>query len=118
MCNSPHCVISIGYKEKYIEDIVNTKSLGLQTDNHPKSKNHIDQAIPTLSGACYAVRSTFHISKIMPIKSTYFSYFNSMTKNGTICWGNSFNSGMIFTLQKETVTFMVDAKPRTSCRKY
>jgi len=116
MSNSPHCVISIGYKEKYIEDTVNTKLLGLQIDNHLKWKNHIDQVNPTLSGACYAVRSTFHFSKIMPFKSSYFAHFYSITKYGTICCGNSFNSRKILTLQNKTVIFMVDTKSRTSCR--
>ena len=103
-------MISIGYK------ILVTKFLGLQIDNHLKLKNHIDQLIPTLSGACYAVRSAFHISKITPFKSTYFAYFHSMTKYGTIRWGNSFNNRAVFTLQKKTVIFMVDTKSRTSCR--
>jgi hypothetical protein len=98
MSNLPRCAISNGYNEKYAEDTVNTKFLGSQIDNHLKWKNHIDRVIPTLSGACYAVRSAFHIRKIMPFKSTYFAYFHSMTKYGTICWGNSFNSRAIFTL--------------------
>lgn len=114
--NLPHCAISIGYKEKYIEDTVNTKFLCLQIDSHLKWKNHIDQMIPILSGACYAVRSAFHISKITPLKSTYFAYFHSTTKYGTICWGNSFNSRAIFTLQKKTLIFMDDTKSRTACR--
>jgi hypothetical protein len=67
MSNLPHC---IGYKEKYIEYTVYTKFLSLHIDNHLKWKNHIGQVIPTLSGACYALRSTFHFSKIMPFKST------------------------------------------------
>jgi len=108
--NLPRCAISIGYREKYIEDTVNTKCLCLQIENHLKWKNHIDQLIPTLSEACYKVRSAFHISKIMPFKSTYFAYFHSMTKYGTICWGNSFNSRVIFTLQKKPAIFIVDKK--------
>ena len=89
MCNSPRCVISIGYKEKHLEDTVNTKFLGLQTDNHLKWKNHFDQVNSTLSGACYAVRSTFHFSKIMPFKSTIlliFTLWQSMEQYaGVIC---------------------------------
>jgi len=49
MSNSPHCAISIGYKEKYTDDTVNTKFLGLQIHNHLKWKNHTDQVNPTLS---------------------------------------------------------------------
>jgi hypothetical protein len=32
--NSPHCALSIGCKEKYVEETVNTKFPGLQIDNH------------------------------------------------------------------------------------
>jgi len=32
--NSSHSALHIGYKEKYIEETVNTKFLGLQINNH------------------------------------------------------------------------------------
>jgi len=32
--NSSHSTLHIGYKEKYIEETIDTKFLGLQTDNH------------------------------------------------------------------------------------
>ena len=32
--NSSHSALHTGYKEKYIEETMNTKFLGLQTDNH------------------------------------------------------------------------------------
>jgi hypothetical protein len=66
--NLPQCPLSIGYNDKYIEESVHTKFLGLQIDNHLNWKNHIDQLIPQLSGACYAVRSLFHISNTDTLK--------------------------------------------------
>jgi hypothetical protein len=62
--NAPQCPLSIGYNDKYIEESVQTKFLGLQIDNHLNWKNHIEQLIPKLSGACYAVRSLLHISTL------------------------------------------------------
>jgi hypothetical protein len=59
MTNSPHCALSTGYKEKYIEEMINAKFLGLQIDNHLIWKNHTDQMIPNLSGACYTVKSIY-----------------------------------------------------------
>jgi hypothetical protein len=96
-------------KEKYIEETVKTKFLGLHTDNHLNQKNHIDQMIPKLSRACYAVRSMFDISNITTLKSIYFTYFHSIIKYGIIFWGNSSNSGKIFTLQKKIIRIMVGA---------
>jgi len=43
---------------------VNTEFLGLQIDNHINWKNHIEQMILKLSGACYGIRSMVHISNI------------------------------------------------------
>jgi hypothetical protein len=63
--NSSHSTLHIGYKEKYIEETVNTKFLGIQIDNHINWKNHTEQMIPTLNGACYAVRSMVHVTFIL-----------------------------------------------------
>jgi len=49
--NSSHFTLHVGYKEKYVEETVNTKFLGLPIDNHINWKNHIEQMIPKLSGA-------------------------------------------------------------------
>ena len=59
---------------KYIEGAVETKFLGLQTDNHINWKNHTKQMTPTLKAACYAVMSTVHISNITTIKSIHNEY--------------------------------------------
>jgi hypothetical protein len=54
--NSSHSTLYTGYKEKYIEESVNTTFLGLQIDNHINWKNHIEEMIPKLSPARYAIR--------------------------------------------------------------
>jgi len=46
---SSHSVLHIDYKEKYIEERVNTKSLGLQIRNHIIWRNKIEQIIPKLT---------------------------------------------------------------------
>jgi hypothetical protein len=73
----------------YVEESVNTKFLGLRIDNNLNWKNHIDQLVPKLSGACYAVRSMLHISNIDTLKSIYFAYFHFLMKYGIILGGNS-----------------------------
>ena len=39
--NSSHSVLHIDYKEKYVEDILNTTFLGLQICNHINWRNEI-----------------------------------------------------------------------------
>ena len=80
--NSSHSTLHNGYKEKYMEDTVNTKFLGLQIDNHTNWKNHTEQMIPMLIGACYATRSMVCISNIITLKSIYYVYFHSIMQYG------------------------------------
>ena len=50
--NSSHSTLHIGYKEKYVEETVIAKFLVIHIDTHLNWKNHIEQIIPELSGAC------------------------------------------------------------------
>jgi hypothetical protein len=113
--NSPHCALTIGYKDTYIEETANTTFLGLHLDNHLNWKDHVDQMVPKLSGACYAVRSMFHISNVSTLKSIYFAYFHSIIKHGIIFCGDSSNSRKLRTLKKKIIRIMIDAQPRTPC---
>jgi hypothetical protein len=113
--NSPHSTLRFGYKEKCTKETANTKFLGLQIDNHLNRKNHIEQTIPKLSGACYAITFIVHICNINTLKSIYYAYVHSVIKYGIIFWGNSSNGGKTFTLQKKIIRLMADAQPRTSC---
>ena len=114
--NSSHSTLHIGYREKYIEETVCTKFLGLQIDNHINWKNHIEEMIPKLSGECCAIRSIVHTSNINTFKSINYAYFHSFIKCGIFLGGNSSNSGKMFTLQKQIIRIMADGQPRTSCR--
>jgi hypothetical protein len=78
--NSPQSPLNIGYNDKYIVEAVNTKFLGLQTDNHLHWEKQINYLIPNLSEECYTVRSMLHISNTDTLKSIYFSYFHSLMK--------------------------------------
>jgi len=116
MMNSTHSTLHVVYEEKYLEETANTKFLGLQIGNHINRKDRIEEMIPNLSGTCYAVRSMVHISDINTFKSIYYAYFHSVIKYGIIFWGNSSNSGKIFTLQEQIIRLMAGAPTRTSCR--
>jgi hypothetical protein len=109
--------LTIGYKDKYIEEVVRIKFLGIHLDNHLNWNNHTDQIIPKLSAACYAVTQMYHFVNQNTLKSIYFAYFHSIVKYGIIFWGNSPNSRKIFTLQNKIIRIMIGAHPRTSCRR-
>jgi hypothetical protein len=69
--------LNFGYNDKYIEEVVNTKFLGLQIDNHLNWKTPYRSAG---SKACYVVRSMLHISNTDTLKSIYFASFRSSMK--------------------------------------
>jgi mannose/fructose/N-acetylgalactosamine-specific phosphotransferase system component IID len=92
---SAHFTLHLGYKEKYIQQTWNTTLLALQTDNHINWKRYIEQMIPKLSSACYALRLMVHISNINILKSIHIASFHSILKYGIILWGNFSNSGNI-----------------------
>jgi hypothetical protein len=73
--NLPQYPLNIGCNNKYIEEAVNTKFLGLRIDNHLNWKTLIDQLVPKLSGVRYAVRSVLHISITNSLKSIIFLTF-------------------------------------------
>jgi hypothetical protein len=96
--NLLHCALTIGYKDKYIEEVVNTKFLGMHLDNHLNWNNHIDQIIPKLSAACYAVTQVYHFVNRNTLRSIYLAYFLSIVKYGIIFLGQ-------FTQQQEDLHF-------------
>jgi len=52
----------------YIEEMVNKKFHCLQIDSHITWKNHKEQTISELGGACDTVWSTSHISNIYTLQ--------------------------------------------------
>jgi hypothetical protein len=62
--NSSHSTLHIGYKVKYMVEMVSRTFVVLQTDNHQNWKNHAEQVVPKLSRAWCTVRSVVHISNI------------------------------------------------------
>jgi hypothetical protein len=93
--NSAHSTLHIGYKEKCIEERGNTKFLSLKIVNHINWKNHTEEMIPKLSGACFAIRSM--VSVTLRPKLVYYASLYSIIKYG-IYWGNSSNMEKILIL--------------------
>jgi hypothetical protein len=113
---SPQHDLKIVYDDKYIEDSINTKFLGLQIHNHLNWKNHTELMIPKLSRAFYEIRSMSHNSSTDTLRSIYFACFHSIMKCGNIFGDNSCNSKMILSLQKRTVRIIAGVKSWNSCR--
>jgi hypothetical protein len=69
--DTTHTTLCIGYTQKYIEETVNTKFLGLKTDNHLNWKNHTEKTSPKLSGEHDAIRLMVDVSNINTLKKNF-----------------------------------------------
>jgi len=61
---SLHSTLRIGYKQKYIGEINNSKFLHSEIDKHIQCKKDIKQGISKLCGAGYAVQSVVHVCTV------------------------------------------------------
>jgi hypothetical protein len=86
--NLPHYPLAVKFAGKLIKETTSIKFLGVQIDNHLTWKSHINQIIPKLSDACFAVRKLFHILNLDALQMVSFAYFHSVVKYGIIFWGN------------------------------
>jgi len=76
--NSLHAPLAIKYANKFIEETISTKLLGMYIDNHLNWNKHTDKLLPKLSTASFAVRILFHIISIDVLRMVYFVYFHSV----------------------------------------
>jgi hypothetical protein len=104
----------IGYNKKFIAVSTNTKYLGIIIENTLSWKAHIDQLIPKLCTACYAIGTVKPFMCQENLKLVYCSYFHSLITYGMVFWGNSSHSFHVFRLQKRVI--IAGSRPRDSCR--
>ena len=80
-----------------------TKFVGLQTDNHMNWMNHTEEMIYRLSGACYVIRLTVHISKInteINLLNILLFYYNIRNN----FWGATLSTVGRFSLYKRKLS--------------
>jgi len=77
--NSLHAPLAIKYGNKFTEETISTKLLGMYIDNHLKWNKRIDKFLPRkLSTASFAVRILFHVISIDVLWMVYFAYYHSV----------------------------------------
>ena len=75
----------------------------------------MDDKIPKLNKACFAVRSIKPFMSLEAMRLIYFSYFHSVRSYGIIFWGYSVHSKYIFKIQKRTIRVITDSGIRDYC---
>jgi hypothetical protein len=103
------------YENKQITKAQNIKFLGLKIDSNLSWKQHIDDIIPKLNKARFAIRSIKPFMPLEAMRLIYFSHFLSALSYGIIFWGNSIHSKYIFKIQKRTIRVITDSGIRDCC---
>jgi len=106
----------IKYEDKYIENVNNTKFLGLVVDNTLSWRPHVDKLSAKLNSATYIIRTLKPILTLKNLKMIYYSYVHSIMSYGLIFWGNSSHSNIIFKIQKRIIRIITHSHYRASCR--
>jgi hypothetical protein len=91
----------ISYENKQITKAQNIKFLGIIIDSNLPWKQHINDKIPKLNKARFAIRSIKPFISLEGMRLIYFSYFHSVLSYGIIFWGNSVHSKFIFKIKKK-----------------
>jgi hypothetical protein len=76
--------VAIAHRNGSIPKINEIKFLGLQINNTLSWTTHIDNILPKLSSACYAMRSVKSYLSQQMLKVIYYSYFHSIMSYGII----------------------------------
>lgn len=82
--------------ETNVQQLLPTKFLGLNLDDQRNSKMHIDKITPTLSRACYIIRSVCFLNNISTFKTIYYAYFHSVMEYSIIFWDKLPSSKKVF----------------------
>ena len=90
-----------------------SKFLGLMINSRLSWQTHIDQMIPKLNIATYAIRSLKQVVNLETLKIAYLAFAHSILPYGIIFWGISKHSNMILKIQKRMIRIItnVDSGP-------
>jgi hypothetical protein len=109
-----HIIIASGNNE--ISDSCYTEFLGINIVNTLSWKRHIDQLLPKLNTACYAIRTLKPYLSQETLLMIYYAYFHSILNLAIIFWGNSSYDISIFRVLKRVLRIMTGTGNRNSCR--
>jgi hypothetical protein len=101
--NSQKPDLNITLMNNKIVNSANTKFLGLIIEETLSWKCHVNQILPRLSSACYAIRVITPLMTEDTLKMIYHAYVHSIITYGIIFWGNSSHSTHIFKMQKRII---------------
>jgi hypothetical protein len=68
-------LFQVQYKYQHLQDVKNIKFLGIEIDKFMNWKAHVEQILPKLGNACFAIRNMQSCSNIETLRMIYLAYF-------------------------------------------
>lgn len=98
--------------DSFLEEVNNTKHLGLVIDKHLNWNLHINKICSKIASGLYALRQMYHISNINTLKSIYHAFIHAHIAFGISLYGSTSNQNMnkILILQKKAIRIMLHLK--------
>jgi hypothetical protein len=103
--NGCNIVTQIGYDQKIIFNVAETKFLGLTIDDTLTWEQHIDMVINRLSSTCYALQNIKYMLSFGTSRLIYFAHVQSIMNYGIILWAGSSYPKKVFILQRKIAVF-------------
>ena len=100
---------------KSIEQVTDTKFLGLYIDNGLSWESHIDKLSKNMSSVCFALYRLKQVGNRNIMMSYYYAAMYSRIKYAIAFWGCSHHTIRIFRLQKRAI-IIAGVSKLTSCR--
>lgn len=101
---------------KSIEQVTETKFLGIIVDQKLTWEKHVDSVVSKLSSICFVIRQLRPTVSLDVLKMAYYGLVHSVLSYGLIFWGNSAHMHRVFIMQKKIIRCCVGASPRESCK--
>lgn len=98
------------------DDLNSVKFLGVYIDYKLTWEKHINYISGKLSRVIYLLRSLTNCVPHNYVRSSYFSFFQSILAYGILLWGNCSHVKDILILQKRAIRVITGSPDRTHCR--
>ncbi|KAL3613152.1 hypothetical protein CASFOL_042999 [Castilleja foliolosa] len=108
--------LKIAFNSQNIEEVGETKFLGLTIDRNCDWKAHIEGLCGRLSRFVYPLRRIIYFSSEDAGLMAYFGYVQSVLSYGLIFWGNSVDAIDAFKIQKRCVRALCGMSQQSSCK--
>lgn len=103
-------------RDNAIEEVNDTKFLGIVIDKNCNWKKHIDNICNRLNSFAFALKNLRKTVGVNAALLAYHGYVSSVLRYGLIIWGNSTDSDRAFIVQKKCLRAVFGAGPLESCR--